>query len=52
MNHLGQRNILVECVPFHYMEELILHSFNAYIIILLHTQIKDFCNTKLPIDIK
>ena len=34
------------------MEELILYSFNAYIVALLHTQIKDSYNTKSPIDIK
>lgn len=52
MNHLGRRNIPAERAPFHHMEELILHSFDARIIALLHTQIKESCNTKSPIDIK
>ena len=52
MNHLGRRNIPVERVPFHHMEELILYSFDAYIVALLHTQIKGSCNTKSPMDIK
>ena len=52
MNHLGRRNILAERVPFHHIKELILHSFDAYIIALLHIQIKKFYNTKSLIDIK
>ena len=52
MNHLGQKNILAKHMPFHYMEELILYSFDACIIALLHIQIKESCNTKLSIDIK
>ena len=52
INYLGQRNILAKRAPFHHIEELILHSFDAYIIVLLHTQIKNSYNTKSPIDIK
>ncbi len=52
MNYLGQRNILAKHAPFYYMEKLILHSFNACIVTLLYTQIKNSYNTKSPINIK
>ena len=52
MNHLGRRNIPAERAPFHHMGGLILHSFDARIVALLHTQIKGSCNTKSPVDIK
>jgi hypothetical protein len=52
INYLGWKNIPVKHTPFHHIEELILYSFNTYIIALLHTQIKESYNTKSPIDIK
>ena len=34
INHLRQRNIPREKAPFHYIEELILYSFDAHVIAL------------------
>ena len=44
INHLRRRNILKEKAPFYYMEELILHSFNVYIIALFLLHIHNKCN--------
>ncbi len=44
INHLGQRNIPREKALFYYMEELILQSFDAYIIILFLFYIYDKYN--------
>jgi hypothetical protein len=46
INHLGQRNIPREKAPFYYMEELILQSFNAYIITLFLLYIRNKYNIK------
>ena len=46
INHLGRRNIPREKALFHYMEELILYSFNAYIITLFLLYIHNKCNIK------
>jgi len=46
INHLGRRNIPREKALFYYMEELILHSFNAYIIALFLVYIHNKCNIK------
>ena len=39
MNHLGQRNISAEKAPFHHLEELVLHSFDARVVALFLTHI-------------
>ena len=44
INHLGRRNIPREKAPFHYMEELILHSFDARVVALFLLHIRDKCN--------
>ena len=41
INHLGRRNIPVERPPFHHLEELVLHSFDARIVALFLTHIRD-----------
>ena len=46
INYLGWRNIPREKAPFYYIEELILQSFNAYIIILFLLYIYNKCNIK------
>lgn len=46
MNHLGRRNIPVERAPFHHLEELILYSFNARIVAMYLTQIRNKCDVK------
>ena len=46
INYLGRRNIPREKAPFYYIEELILKSFNAYIIALFLLYIRDKCNIK------
>jgi len=46
INHLGQRNIPREKALFHYMEKLILYSFNAYVIALFLVYIYNKCNIK------
>ena len=33
INHLRQQNISIKRPPFHHLKELVLHSFNTYIII-------------------
>ena len=52
INYLNRRNIPAKYMPFYYIKELILYSFNACIIALLYTQIKESYNIKSPIDIK
>jgi len=47
INHLGWRNIPREKAPFYYMEELILHSFNAYIVALFLVYIYNKYNIKV-----
>ena len=44
INHLGRRNIPREKAPFHYMEELILHSFDARVVALFLLHIRNKCN--------
>ena len=44
INHLRRRNIPRKKALFYYMEELILYSFNAYIIALFLLHIRDKCN--------
>src|SRR5437763_140114 len=39
MNHLEQRNISAEKILFHYFEKLVLHSFNAHVVVLFLTHI-------------
>jgi len=39
MNYLGRRNIPIERPPFYYLEELVLHSFDACIVALFLTYI-------------
>ena len=39
MNHLEQRNISAEKAPFHHLEELVLHSFDACVVALFLTHI-------------
>jgi len=46
MNHLGRRNIPADKAPFHHMEELILHSFDARINALLLHRLHGKCDTK------
>ena len=46
INHLGRRNIPREKALFYYIEELILQSFNACIIILFLLYIRNKCNIK------
>ena len=46
INHLRQRNIPREKAPFHYMEELILYSFDARVIVLFLVYIYNKCNIK------
>lgn len=46
MNHLGRRNIPVERAPFHHLEELVLHSFDARIVAIFLTQIRNTCDIK------
>jgi len=46
INHLGRRNIFREKAPFYYMEELILQSFDAYVVILFLLYIYNKCNIK------
>ena len=47
INHLRQRNIPREKAPFYYMEELILYSFNARIIVLFLLYIYNKCNIEV-----
>ena len=47
INYLKQRNISREKALFYYIEELILYSFNAYIIILFLLYIRNKCNIKV-----
>ena len=44
INHLGRRNIPREKAPFYYIKELILHSFNACVVVLFLLHIRDKCN--------
>src|SRR6266702_3606192 len=44
INHLRQRNIPIERSLFHYLKELILHSFNAHIVALFLMHICDRLN--------
>lgn len=44
INHLNRRNIPKESAPFHHVEELILHSFDARILGMLYIQIGDKCD--------
>ena len=44
INHLGRRNIPIKRPLFHYLEELVLHSFNIRIITLFLTHIRDRLN--------
>ena len=46
INHLRRRNIPREKAPFHYMEELILYSFNARVIALFLLYIRNKYNIK------
>jgi hypothetical protein len=46
MNHLDRRNIPKESAPFHHMEELVLHSFDARILAMLYVKIGDKCDVK------
>ena len=46
INHLKRRNIPREKALFYYMEELILQSFNTYIIALFLLYIRNKCNIK------
>jgi len=46
INHLGRRNIPRKKAPFYYIEELILQSFNTYIIALFLMYIYNKCNIK------
>ena len=52
INHLGRRNISREKALFYYIEELILHSFNAYIIALFLLHIRNKCNIKADSEAK
>ena len=47
INYLGRRNIPRKKALFYYMEELILYSFNAYIIALFLLYIYNKCNIKV-----
>ena len=44
INHLERRNIPREKALFYYIKELILYSFNAYIVVLFLLYIYDKCN--------
>ena len=44
INYFRRRNIPIERPPFHYLKELVLHSFNARIIALFLTYIRDRLN--------
>ena len=46
INHLERRNIPKEKALFYYMEELILYSFNAYVVTLFLLYIRNKCNIK------
>jgi len=46
INHLRQRNIPREKAPFYYIEELILYSFNAYVVTLFLVHIYNKYNIK------
>ena len=46
INYLKWRNIFREKALFHYIEELILHSFNACVIALFLLYIYNKCNIK------
>jgi hypothetical protein len=46
MNYLGRRNIPKESAPFHHMEELVLHSFDARLVAQLYVHIRDKCDVK------
>jgi len=52
INHLGRRNIPREKAPFYYMEELILQSFNTYIVALFLLYIHDKYNIKADSEAK
>ena len=39
MNHLEQRNISAEKTLFHHLEKLVLHSFDAHVVVLFLTHI-------------
>ena len=47
INHLEQHNIPRKKALFYYIEELILYSFNAYIIALFLLYIRNKCNIKV-----
>jgi len=52
INHLERRNIPREKALFYYIKELILYSFNAYIIILVLLYIRNKCNIKADSEAK
>ena len=52
INHLGRRNIPRKKALFYYIEELILYSFNAYIIILFLLYIHNKYNIKVDSEAK
>ena len=46
INYLGRRNISKKKALFYYIKELILYSFNTYIITLFLLYIRNKCNIK------
>jgi len=52
INHLRRHNISREKALFYYIEELILQSFNAYIVILFLLYIRNKCNIKADSEAK